>query len=162
MVENSGTQAFWGLLCFSSLYHLVMSSDTEEYHPKWGSWLFGHWSFLSCKSYHLTNWTICLPGWFWSLTLRNKSKCAKSLHIFLQEHFKNKCWENYPSGINSVSNPWQEPPDGGLVFLHQLCLSIIGSTLMWLTCFNGHRWFSGSVICGWFRLFPKILSVKTR
>ena len=51
---NTGTQDFWGLLCSSSLYHWVMSSDTKGYHLKWGLWLFGCWSFSSC----ITDWEV--------------------------------------------------------------------------------------------------------
>lgn len=110
------------------------------------------------ERYHVTNRTIWFPGCFWSPML-NKSRCAKSLLAFLQGHGRNRHWKNHLGEINSVSNPRQELPDGGLVFLHQPCLSSLDSTVMGPFCFTGHRWSSHPVIYGWLRLFPKPLSV---
>lgn len=113
------------------------------------------------ERYHVTNRTIWFRGCFWSPML-NKSRCAKSLLAFLQGHSRNRRWKNYLHEINSVSNLWQELPDGGLVFPHQPCLSSLDSTVMGPFCFIGHGWSSHSAIYGWLRLFPKPLSVKTR
>lgn len=113
--ENTGTQDFRGLLCSSSLYHrcpvipkaITPSgahgvSATDPFLPTWQT-----------ERYHVTNRTIWFPGCFWSPML-NKSRCAKSLLAFLQGHGRNRHWKNYLGEINSVSNPRQELPDGGL------------------------------------------------